>query len=376
MKILIVTSLLAPYRVEWFDELGKKAKVTILYTKEKDIGREDSWVANTSKYCDLIKIRGINFKNHEICLNVITYLKDVSKYDIILFDGYGLITNLIGICYMKFKKRKYFVNVDGGIKKDKENCVKKALKRFALGKAYVLCSSESAMKYVVTYGACATKCYIHPFSSLHETDLLDSIPTIQKKIEKKHNLNIHELLIIISVGQFIYRKGYDLLLKACKDINKNVGVYIVGGVPTEEYLRMKEEMKLLNVHFEGFKTKEELAEYYIAADLFVLPTREDIWGLVINEAMAFGLPVITTDRCIAGLELIKDYENGFIVPVERADILAKRIEEVLSDEQLAIRMGKANLKKIRPYTIENMARQHINIFKKILILEERKCRTA
>jgi len=82
--------------------------------------------------------------------------------------------------------------------------------------------------------------------------------------------------------------------------------------------------------------------------------------------MAYGLPVITTDRCIAGLELIKDYENGFIVPVERADILAKRIEEVLSDEKLANRMGKTNLEKIRPYTVENMARKHFNIFKKIL----------
>lgn len=86
------------------------------------------------------------------------------------------------------------------------------------------------------------------------------------------------------------------------------------------------------------------------------------WGLVINKAMTFGLPVITTDRCIAGLELIRHYENIFIVPVERAVILlAKRIEEVLSDEQLATRMAKTSLKKIRLYTIENMAQSHYSM---------------
>ena len=60
------------------------------------------------------------------------------------------------------------------------------------------------------------------------------------------------------------------------------------------------ENDLTNVHFVGFKTKEQLEDYYRAADLFVLPTREDIWGLVVAEAMAYGLGVITTNRCNAG----------------------------------------------------------------------------
>lgn len=60
-----------------------------------------------------------------------------------------------------------------------------------------------------------------------------------------------------------------------------------------------------NIVFVEFKTKEDLIDYYRAADLFVLPTREDIWGLVVNEAMAAGTPVITTTNCGAGMEILK-----------------------------------------------------------------------
>jgi glycosyltransferase involved in cell wall biosynthesis len=110
----------------------------------------------------------------------------------------------------------------------------------------------------------------------------------------------------------------------------------------------------------GFKKKEELAQYYKAADLLVLPTWSDVWGLVVNEAMAYGLPVVTTDRCVAGVELVENGVNGYIVPVRDGDALAAAINRVLSEDYRA--MGRASLEKIRPYTIENMAKAHVDIF--------------
>ena len=76
---------------------------------------------------------------------------------------------------------------------------------------------------------------------------------------------------------------------------------IVGDEPTQEFIEMKNNMKLDNIVFVGFKTKKELKDYYIAADVFCLQTRGDVWGLVVNEAMAYGLPIITTDKCVAGM---------------------------------------------------------------------------
>lgn len=82
----------------------------------------------------------------------------------------------------------------------------------------------------------------------------------------------------------------DLLLECCKDLPEHVGVYIVGGTPPTEYLEICEKYRLQNVHFLDFMPKDRLMRLMTAMDLFALFTREDIWGLVINEAMAAGLP--------------------------------------------------------------------------------------
>lgn len=120
-----------------------------------------------------------------------------------------------------------------------------------------------------------------------------------------------------------------------------------------------------NVHFVGFGSKDILTEYYKAADLFVLPTREDTWGLVINEAISFGLPVITTGRCVAGTELVHCGENGYIVPVNDSIALGERIMEVLSNSELCSRVSQRSLEIANKYTIENMAAEHMRLFHQV-----------
>ncbi len=100
--------------------------------------------------------------------------------------------------------------------------------------------------------------------------------------------------------------------------------------------------------------------------MFVLPTRTDIWGLVINEAMAAGLPIVTTDRCVAGMEMIEDAVNGYIVPVNDDQQLAARCVEILSNEMLSRQMKINNLEKIKDYTVEKMAEVHLRVFERFL----------
>ena len=166
--------------------------------------------------------------------------------------------------------------------------------------------------------------------------------------------------IFMYVGRFTREKGMDALLQAAAELDENTGVYFVGGEQEERHRDFVNAHGLNHVHFVEFKKKEDLAAYYQAADLFVLPTHSDVWGLVINEAMACGLPVITTDRCVAGLELVEDGVNGYLVPVEDIPVLTRAIETVFVGDFR--QMGAAALEKIRPYTMENMVRAHLDIW--------------
>lgn len=161
----------------------------------------------------------------------------------------------------------------------------------------------------------------------------------------------------------ISRKGIDILLKAAVNFDNNIYTYIIGGKPTDEYLKIIKDNNLKKIYFLNFMNKENLYEYYKAADLFVLPTREDIWGLVINEAMANGLPIITTNKCIAGLELING--NGYIVPIDDFKAISLMVNEILSNPVEQVNLSIKSLKIIKEYTIENMAQKTYKILKVI-----------
>jgi glycosyltransferase involved in cell wall biosynthesis len=91
----------------------------------------------------------------------------------------------------------------------------------------------------------------------------------------------------------------------------------------------------------------------------------EAWGLVVNEAMACGLPIITTDKCVAGVELVRENENGYILAVGDDKGLSEKLEAIFT-KACQEEMGKKSLEFIQSYTIENMAKTHIEVFERVL----------
>ncbi len=364
MKILFITNLPSPYRVDFFNELGKSVELTVLYERKTASDRDEKWkgtsaVTFTEKYSNDKPVgadKSIGFG----------LIKEIRKqtFDHLILAGYNSPSMMLAISYCKLKKIPYFIESDGGFNK-KDKFPKSILKKFLIKKAaghFTTC--EEYKNYLTSLGVDEKKIYKYPFTSMREDDIETVVPSREEKLALREKLGMTEEKIVLSIGQFIYRKGFDVLMQSATELPKDTGIYIVGGVPTEEYIILKEKLGLDNVYFVGFKTKSELEEYYKAADLFVLPTREDIWGLVINEAMANGLPVITTDRCIAGLELVRNDENGYIVPVGDTKQLAEKIREALSADKNG-GMAQKSLDIIQDYTIEKMALSHLDFFKEV-----------
>ena len=130
----------------------------------------------------------------------------------------------------------------------------------------------------------------------------------------------------------------------------------------QEWLDLARAVGFDRLHFVDFSSQQSLKAYYRAADAFVLATRGDVWGLVINEAMANALPVITTEGCVAGCEMIVNGENGYRIPCETWEPIAEHLNELLSSDALRASMACAALETARKYTVESMARAHAAAF--------------
>lgn len=351
MRILWITNIPSPYRVDFFNELGKQSDLAVVCESRGESDRDSSW---------------LNFDAKNFRIEFLSEGADINRhieagYDFNVVTNYYTKAGMKAIAHFRRKKIPYIIEGDGAFAGSGKG-IKEALKRWLIGgAAFVFSTSEEHDRFYETYGISKDRIVRYPFTSLKQSDILDSPVLWEKKQQLRKELGIKEEKIILSVGQFIPRKGYDVLIKAMARLkDENIGCYIVGGTPTQEYINLVNESGVEDkIHFAGFKLKDELNKYYMVADLFVLPTREDIWGLVINEAMAKGLPVVTTTRCIAGLELIKEPLTGELTVPEDD---AKLAEAIKNNMILSEKRSNHVLKTIRPYSIENMARVHLDIF--------------
>lgn len=361
MKVLFLTYLPSPYRVDFFNEIGKKCELTVVFEKASASHRDNSW----KKY-QFKNFNGIVFKDNindfVPKIEVIKYLKKIS-FDDIIVHNVSTPTGMLAIQYMKNHNIPYWIESDGGIVKAGGGIKETIKKHFIKGAKGYFSSSKSCDEYFLKYGAEPDRIVRYPFAAFAENYILEEPLHVNDKQRLRDKLGIVEEKMVISVGRFSYLngygKGYDAILRAATRISPSVGWYVVGGEPTKEFENMRREMNLTNVHFIDFKSKDKLREFYQASDLFVLMTVGDVWGLVINEAMASGLPIITTERCVAGMELVVNGVNGYVVKVGDDTELAKVVTKILFENGTVDNMGRWSLKKISDYTIEKMADTHI-----------------
>lgn len=352
MKVLWLANIPSPYRVNFFNELGKNCELTVLFEKQASSERDDSWKKFHTRYFNAIFLQGKSVGTAEaFCPSIIKYLN--KDYDHIVVTTFSDPTGMLAITYMRFRKIPYEIESDGAFPGSKSG-MKNKIKTFLLsGAERYFSTAKLHDEYYRQYGANEEKLVRYPFTSVYDRDILKETLSSEEKKSFRKELRMNEEHIVLAVGQFIPRKGYDTLLRAVAKLDKAFGIYIVGGEAPEEYIVQKKQLNLENVHFVNFKQPDELKKFYMAADVFVHPTREDIWGLVINEAMAYGLPVVTTDRCIAGLEMVREKENGYIVKVGDIDNLVKAIYGCAD-----IVDKKISLKVAKEFTIEKMVQAH------------------
>lgn len=174
--------------------------------------------------------------------------------------------------------------------------------------------------------------------------------------------------IIIASGRLVEQKDYPTLLKAFKQIQREINckLLILGKGPKEEEL--KQLCKELNIHndvvFLGFKYNPY--KYMSISDLFILSSRWEGFGHVIVEAMAVGTPVIATNCKSGPSEIIKNEYFGKIVDVGDYDMIAKNAIEILTDRNMRQELSKKSLERSKDFDAQEIVKQYESVFLHII----------
>lgn len=173
----------------------------------------------------------------------------------------------------------------------------------------------------------------------------------QKLGGKKHSLRKEkgldpELPVILYCGKYQEKKRPMDLLQSFTSLPTNIRaqlVFLGDGPQRADLQKFIEDHNLRNVTLTGFRNQTDLPAYYALADVLVLPSRFEPWGLVVNEAMCFGLPIIATESVGAAADLIKAGENGYVFKTGDVETLTGKLAELIANKPLRERMGEVSL---------------------------------
>ena len=159
-----------------------------------------------------------------------------------------------------------------------------------------------------------------------------------------------ELPLVLYTGKLMERKRPGDLLLAFRRVQGRAALLFVGDGDLKEALELfTRRHQISHVYFAGFRNQTELPRYYAMADVFALPSAYETWGLVINEAMCFGLPIVTTDAVAASYDLVRDGENGYVTRVGDVEALGNALSCFVDVPEVRERMGRRSAEIIAPW---------------------------
>lgn len=360
-RVVIITNIPAPYRVDFFDYLKKSQNdydITVIYSSKNEDNR--SWEIDDEKLegSIFLKSKTIKIKKKfdtkyiHIPWGVTEVLDEISP-DVVVGSEYNP-TVIQSLIYCKRHKIPFVSWTDGTLYSERNiNLIQKVLRKVIVGGASAYISSSTKSREAqLAYGAIKEKCFI-------------SYLTVN--LEKYRQIPEGKGLgKILCVGSLIERKGIDLLLRALSKVNCEYQLCLAGDGNEKDSLRMlSEELGIADkVIFLGQLNRKQLLKQYAESDLFVLPTREDCFALVILEAMCSGLPVICSKFADGAYDLMEEGKNGYIVDPYDEKQFSQYIELLLTDTVLRKEMQKNSEGIIKKFEFENVAKGYFDAISK------------
>lgn len=346
-RILYLTNIEVPYRVRFFNELAKYCDLTVVYERRRSKNRDAAWSSSESGRFRTEYLDGIHIHNESsFSLRILKYI--TGRYDAIIVGCYNSPVQAMAILVMRLLRIKYIVNVDGEVFVSGSDIKSKLKCLFLKGAAVYMAAGEKAAE---SLRAIADSAPVFPyyFSSLSKEELL---------LHRQEHSNTHRNDTVLVVGQYFDYKGMDVALSAAK-MDSGIRYKLVGmGKRTELFKEHYRTEDIPNVELIPFLQKEKLEQEYKKCAMLVLPSRQECWGLVINEAASFGVPIVSTWGSGAAVEFLADAYPQYLAKPNDPEDLLRCIRALKSSENKAV-YCEYLLNKAALYSIEHSVQKHL-----------------
>ena len=364
-KAIILTEIISPYRIPPFNYLAQDEEIdlTVFFFAETESRR--SWLVEKEKIQFNYKVLwglqlGKSYQSAPVFLNPdVIYQLWKQQPDVIICGGWHHFTHWLALMYAQMTKTPLLIWSESTLRDERVvSNIKDKLKAWIVNQAdgYIV-PGKAQKDYLVDLKAREDRIYIAPNAVDSNFFTCETQRYRQQKTMWKDKLGINGC-VILYVGRLIDEKGIPELLEAFTKLSPHnqVTLIIVGdGSRSQDYHLFCQQNQLNNVVFTGFQPQTALPQYYGIADIFVFPTKSDPWGLVLNEAMAAGLPIICSDAAGAAPDLVVNGKNGYLVPVRDVKKLSEALQILVEDESLREKMGLYSQEIIANYTPQKMA---------------------
>jgi glycosyltransferase involved in cell wall biosynthesis len=363
IRVALLTEIISPYRIPVFNALArmKGIELHVIFLAETD-PTQRHWLVYKDEiefsYEVLPAWRRRWGRWHILVNRGMWAALERFRPDSILCGGYNYPAFWQALTWAKLH-RVHFAAWIESTSRDQRN--PSALAEFVKRRFIRNCSAfavpgKSAFEYVMSMGVPAERIHTAPnaVDNRRFADLARSVR--EREGQCRTELGLPPRYFVYA-GRVTREKGVFQLLEAYTrldpELRSQVGLVLVGEETARNEL-MQNSAKVYpgTVVFPGFAQRDQLAAFYALAEVLVFPTLSDTWGLVVNEAMACGLPIIASDVAGCVADLVQDGENGYVIPVANVGKLAEAMAAFARDPQLASRMGQHSARLIEGFSPE------------------------
>ena len=347
-RLVIVTEIIAPYRIPVFNALAARPEVDlhVIFLAETDPGLRQWQV-----YRDEIKFSYQVLKSYRRRLGRYNVLLTrgvcaalhASNSDIILCGGYNYLAMWQAQRWARARNIPLLLWSESNIADARRNSwgVEFLKRRFIRACQGYVVPGSSASAYLQTFGVAQKKISVAP-NAVDVERFSDGAARAREDAELRHRMGLPQHYLLY-VGRFTEAKGvFDLLTAYAtlpEETRRDVGLVLVGdGEELDELRRRSREVNGGAIVFPGFLQRDDLAAVYAFAEALVFPTHSDPWGLVVNEAMACGLPVIASQVAGCVSDLVREGENGYILAPHDPDAWSQAMHHLLTSPELRQQM--------------------------------------